>query len=126
MAPDAPYHGTRIVGALRIATEVKRANILHPNGDIQMNFPQMTAISAKMGVELTAIHKWRAASPSMMCTGRPSGQIAVREDERGPGRAQTGANANPNSRVARSRAESSPFSFRQPNQRIDIATIQDS
>jgi hypothetical protein len=60
MAPDVPYPGTRIVCALRIETEVKRANTLHSNGDIQMNFPQITAISAKMGVELTAIQQMAA------------------------------------------------------------------
>lgn len=48
MAPGVPCHRTRVACALRIATEVKGANILHCNGDMQMNFPQIRATPAKM------------------------------------------------------------------------------
>jgi hypothetical protein len=41
MERELPVH-------MRIETQVKGANILHCNGDMQMNFPQVTAISAKM------------------------------------------------------------------------------
>jgi hypothetical protein len=41
MERELPVH-------MRIETQVKGANILHCNGDMQMNFPQVTAIPAKM------------------------------------------------------------------------------
>jgi hypothetical protein len=46
--PGVPCHGTRIACAYAVETQVKGANILHCNGDMQMNFPQVTAIPAKM------------------------------------------------------------------------------
>src|SRR6266581_2799547 len=68
--------------------------------------------------------KWRrAASPWLTCTRRSQANCYSRDDEHGPDRAQTGANANSNSCVARSRTKFGPFSFRQPNQRIDVATM---
>jgi hypothetical protein len=66
-----------------------------------------------MGVELAAIQQMAAGSIPMDERVRADpGKIAVRDDERGAGRAQTEANANPNSCVARFHAKSVPFSFR--------------
>ena len=41
MERELPVH-------MRIETQVKGANILHCNGDMQMNFPQIRTIPAKM------------------------------------------------------------------------------
>ena len=98
MAPDVPYPGTRIVCPLRIETEVKRANTLHSNGDIQMNFPQITAISAKMGVELAAIQPGQIAV-EMMSAGRvelkqESGLVRRAISVRNPAHPRSSSRAN--------------------------------
>jgi hypothetical protein len=70
--PGVPCHGTRIACALRIETEVKRANILHSNSDMQMNFPQISAIPAKMASNS------RPSSPDKLPFEMSAGQVELK------------------------------------------------
>jgi hypothetical protein len=107
--PGVPCQGTRIACALRIETEIKGANILHCNADMQMNFPQIRTIPAKVASNS------RPSSPDKLPFEMMSaGQVDLK----------TGANGTPDSCVARSRTKPDRFSFQQPSQRIDIATIK--